>query len=121
MAAPTIPVSLSNHGNARAASFDKLRTRVAFAATVSNSSDKPRSTSRQKRIALAFLADGAHGAVAADEDEVVAERQELGLDGVDQGGVVAVGEVGAADGAAKQHVADEREALRGIDQHHRAR
>ena len=39
-----------------------------------------------------LVADAAHGAVAADEHEVVAERQQLGLDAADQGVVVAVGE-----------------------------
>ena len=46
------------------------------------------------------------GPVAADEADVVAERQQLFLDRGDQRGVVAARQVGAADRAAKQHVAD---------------
>src|SRR4029453_6808589 len=39
--------------------------------------------SSNKRIALPLLTDRAHRPMAADEDEVVAEREQLGLDGVD--------------------------------------
>ena len=44
--------------------------------------------------------------MAADEADVVAERQQLGQNRVDQRRVTAAGQVGAADRACEQHVAD---------------
>src|SRR5271165_5512622 len=67
--------------------------------------------SLQERIAHPLAADGARLAVAADEGDVVAQRQELVLDRADQGRVVAARQVAAADRARKQHVADDGEAL----------
>src|SRR5262249_1134701 len=81
----------------------------------------PAPSSGEEGIGLTLLADGAHGTVAADEDEVVAERDELRLDGLNERGVIPVGEVGAADGAAEEHVANERKAVRRVNEAHRAR
>src|SRR5262249_40434967 len=81
----------------------------------------PAPSSGEEGIGLTLLADGAHGTVAADEDEVVAERDELRLDGLNEGGVIPIGEVGAPDGASEQHVANEGKALRSVNEHHRAR
>ena len=62
-----------------------------------------------KRIVAAFVADVRPRAVAGDELDIVAERPEALADGADQGGVVAAREVGAADRALEQHVADDRQ------------
>jgi hypothetical protein len=51
----------------------------------------------EERIGQALLTDGGAGTVAADEADVVAERQQLVGDRLDQGGMVAVGDVAAAD------------------------
>ena len=63
------------------------------------------------------VADRRAGPVAAQEGDVVAERQQLVRDRAQQRVVVAVGEVGAPDRAAEQHVADEREAAPPADEH----
>jgi hydroxyacylglutathione hydrolase len=46
------------------------------------------------------------GAVAADEADIVAQRQQFIDDRLDQGGVVAAGNVAAPDRAVEQHVAN---------------
>src|SRR5262245_47586766 len=67
-------------------------------------------------VGAALLANGAGGPVAADESEVVAKRQELRLDRLDEGAVTGLRQpLGAADRAAEQHVAHQREALRRVD------
>src|SRR5512138_542512 len=63
---------------------------------------------RDEGIGDALLAEGRHRPVAADERDVVAERPQLVADGVDQGVVAAAREIGAADRAGEQHVADQR-------------
>ncbi len=70
---------------------------------------------------LALVTDRARWAVATYERQIITKRQELGLDRVYQGIVVAVLEVGAADRTAEQDIADEREAMLGIDVDQRAR
>src|SRR5690606_3771065 len=64
-----------------------------------------------ERIVGPLGAEGGGRSVAGQELDVVTQREQLLANGVDQGGVVAAGEVGAADGAVKQHVADHGEAL----------
>ena len=49
--------------------------------------------------------------MAADERYVVAQREQLALDRVDQRGVVAVGEIGPADRAREEHIAAEADRL----------
>src|SRR5262245_56892011 len=71
----------------------------------------------QKRIGRPLLADRARGTVPANESNIVAERHELGLDRGDQGLMIAARNVAAADRAAEQHVADDRKALVGVEQH----
>jgi hypothetical protein len=51
----------------------------------------------EKRIGLALLPDGGARTVTADEADVVAERQQLVGDRSDQCGVIAAGDVAAAD------------------------
>ena len=65
-----------------------------------------------ERVGAALLAEGAHRAVAGDEGGVVAQRPEPPGDRVDQVLMVAHREIGAADRALEQDVADDRE-LRG--------
>src|SRR4051794_36271771 len=73
-------------------------------------------SSTKEGVRDAFLAECAGGAVPADEADVVAERQELLLDGPDQQGVIAPGQVRPADRPAKEHVAHESEAVRRVDE-----
>ena len=65
---------------------------------------------RDEGIVLAFLAESGHRPVARNERDVVPERPELLRDRRDQRRMVAAGEIGAADRALEQHVADDREA-----------
>src|SRR5690606_13234393 len=65
----------------------------------------------QERIGAPLVAKGAAWAVAADEGDIFSARQELGLDGGDQRFMVAAGQIGTPDGAAKQDIADMGEAL----------
>ena len=62
------------------------------------------------RIAASFLAEARHRSVTGHETDIVAERPELGGDRFDQRRVIAAREIGAADRALEQHVADQREA-----------
>src|ERR1700674_1051968 len=75
----------------------------------------------QKRVGCAFLADRAGRPVAADERDVVAQGENLFPDRAEQLRMVAARYVGAPDRAAEQHVADNGEALRGIEQGDAAR
>src|SRR5215468_7252649 len=59
--------------------------------------------------------------MAADEADVVTERQELCLDRTDQLGVAAAGQIGAADRAGEQDVADMGETQLVAEEHDRAR
>src|SRR3954464_6782081 len=69
----------------------------------------------EKRVGHPLLPEARAGAVAADEADVIAERQQLVLDRTDQGGMAAAGQVGAADRAVEQDVADMREAQAPIE------
>src|SRR5690606_21803338 len=69
-------------------------------------------------IALTLAAEGAGGAVTRHERHLVAQWPELAGDRVEQVLVVAHREVGAADRAGEQHVADESEASRTVEEHH---
>ncbi|MGY4432472.1 hypothetical protein ACVWWO_004949 [Bradyrhizobium sp. F1.13.1] len=70
-----------------------------------------------ERIGHPLLADARAGAVAADEADIVAKRQQLGLDRVDQGRVTAAGQIGATDRAREQDVADMGEAQILVEEH----
>src|SRR3954453_15328503 len=67
------------------------------------------------------MADARARAMAADKTDIVAERQQLFGDRPDQGGVAAAGQVGAADRAVEQYVADMGEAHFLIEEHHAPR
>src|ERR1041385_2800377 len=68
-----------------------------------------------------LMPDGRAGAMAADKTDVIAERQQLFGDGTDQGRMAAAGQIGAADRAVEQHVADMGEAHLLVEKHHAAR
>ncbi len=55
--------------------------------------------------------------MAGHEGDVVAQREQLLADTGDQLGVVAPGEIGAADGALEQHVAHPGDFLRFVDEY----
>ena len=71
-------------------------------------------------VRLAFLANSARRAVAANKRHVIAERQQLRLDRADQQFGTTAGQIGATDRALEQHIANEGEPLRSIEQHDRA-
>jgi hypothetical protein len=54
--------------------------------------------------------------VAADEADIVAQRQQFFLDVADKAGAVAIIEIGAAHAAAEDDVADEGESLGFFDE-----
>src|SRR3546814_5929575 len=66
----------------------------------------------------ALLAEARGAAMARHEDDVVAEGPELLADRAQQRRMVAARQVGPADRAAEQHVADEGEAVRGVEEDH---
>ena len=72
-------------------------------------------------IGASFVSDGGHGAMPRDEAEIVAQREELLLNRIEELAVIAARKVGAADGSPKEHVADLRQSIRGVDEHHMAR
>src|SRR5204863_5378907 len=72
-------------------------------------------------VGLALPAEGRGLAVARHELDVVAEWPESLADGREKLLVVAAREVGAADRAAEQHVADEGELRRLVHEHDMAR
>src|SRR4051812_19481797 len=74
-----------------------------------------------ERIADPFMPDARAGTMAADETDVVAERRQFFGDRPDQRGVAAAGQVGAADRAVEQYVADMGEAHFLVEEHHAAR
>lgn len=76
------------------------------------------SAALQEGVVATLFAEGAFRAVARGEGHVVAQWQQLGLDRVDQVGVVALREVGAADAAGKQHIAHEGMAGAFVEEHH---
>ena len=61
----------------------------------------------KKRIGSSFLADRAGRPMSADYRDVVPQGQELVLDRLEQSPVIASGEIGAANRASEQHVADD--------------
>jgi hypothetical protein len=67
----------------------------------------------QKRICLAFDADGGGWAVARDDRDLVRQVEKAGVDGFDDLRVVASGEVGAADASREESVAGEDHFERG--------
>src|SRR5690606_33115031 len=69
-------------------------------------------------IARPLVAEGRHLPVPGHEGHVIAERPELAGDRANQGGVIAAREVGAADRALEQHVADDREPRLAMEEHH---
>ena len=70
------------------------------------------------RIALALAAKAALGAMAGDEHRCIAHGPQPLGDGGDQLLVVALGEIGAANAAGKQHIAHEGPAdLRRMEHH----
>src|ERR1700733_12682747 len=74
----------------------------------------------EKRIGQPLLADAGARTVAADEADIVAERQQLVLDRPDQRCMIAAGKVGSSDRAVEQHVADMRKAHLLVEEHHAA-
>src|SRR5258708_30013269 len=60
----------------------------------------------EKRIGHPLLADARARAVAADETDIVAKRQQFVGNRLDQRGVITAGNVAAPDRAVEQHVAD---------------
>jgi hypothetical protein len=72
-------------------------------------------------IAAPLAAEGGHRAVAGNEFDIVAQRPELAPDRIDQGLVVAARKIGAADAAGEQHVADQGQLRRRVEEHHMAR
>ncbi len=75
----------------------------------------------QMRIALPFIAQITGAAVAGQECYIVAQGQDLILDGLDQVGVIAAAQIGAADGTFEQHITHEGKALGFVEKHHRSR
>ena len=73
------------------------------------------------RIVFAFFAQTAGAAVAGEKCYIVAQWQNLLLDGADQMPMVAAAQIGAADGAFEQHIAHEGKALGFVEKHHRPR
>src|SRR2546429_344792 len=70
----------------------------------------------QKRVGCALGTDRARGPVAAEERDVVAERQQFFFDRADQGLVIAARNTAAPDRAPEQHVAHDGEPLRGVEE-----
>src|SRR5688500_20281919 len=63
----------------------------------------------EKWIAAALLANRRRRTVAREHRRVVAEREEDPANRIDQGRVIAAGQIGAADRSGKQGVADEKQ------------
>jgi len=74
------------------AEFEKL---CGFDAVTSQPAELHRAG--EERIGHAFLADAGAGSMTADEADIVAERQQLVGDRPDQRGMIAAGDVAAAD------------------------
>ncbi len=81
------------------------------------------SPDRLGQIGVAHLlaTEGRAGAVARDKDDFVTQRQQGLGDRLDQSGVIPTGEVGTADAAGKQHIANPGEPLGLAEQHDMAR
>src|SRR5690606_23717724 len=63
----------------------------------------------QERVGAPLLAEGSSRTVTADEAGLVAERQQLLRDRLDQRGMIAARQIRAPDGASEKDVADMRE------------
>src|SRR3954468_17940607 len=74
-----------------------------------------------KRIGHALMADAGPRAMTADKTDIVAKRQQFFGDRPDQHFVAGAGQVGTADRAVEQHVADMGEAQVLVEEHHAAR
>ena len=70
------------------------------------------------RVAAPLTAKGALGTMAGDEHRVVAHGPQALGDAVDQILVVALGEIGAANAASEQHIADKSALYFGRIKHH---
>src|SRR6516164_11776104 len=79
--------------------------------------DHPLQFAGDEGIGPPFMADGRSRTVAADEADIVAERQQLFGDRPDQGLVIAAGQIGAADRAVEQDIADMGEAHLLVEEH----
>ncbi len=73
-----------------------------------------------KGLWVRFVADGGHGAVAWNKGYVVIQGQQLVLDGLNQGVVIPLGEIGAADGAVEQYIAHDHQLGFRLIEHHMA-
>lgn len=67
----------------------------------------------EEGVGLALFADGGSGAVAGEDTGVLGEREEAVVDGTEELGGVASGEVGATDGADEEGVPGEQEVVSG--------
>lgn len=74
----------------------------------------------QKRIPPPFLTHCRLGAVAGEDAGFVGEAQDLLADALDQGGVVAAGQIGAADAPPEDDVAAEEQVFPGAVEEHMA-
>lgn len=74
-----------------------------------------RSEPAQIRVGATLLADSATRSVAANEADVVTEWKDLVADGIEELLMIAARQVGAADRAVEQHVADMGKILRAIE------
>lgn len=70
---------------------------------------------------MSFVAEGAHGAMAGDEADIVPKGEQLLADGAHQGLVVALGKIGTAYAAIEQHITNEGETFLLAEKHHMAR
>src|SRR5438105_5015653 len=75
----------------------------------------------QKRIACAFAPDRAGRAMAADNHDIVREREELVPNRAQQFAMIAARQIGAANRAREQHIAHDCQALYRINKYHVSR
>ena len=80
-----------------------------------------KSKTLQVRIGAALVTDPTTGTMAADETDIVSERQDLVADRGEQLRVVASRQIGTANRALEQHVTEMDEGLRAIVVDHVAR
>ena len=62
-----------------------------------------------KRIAVTLFTDGGNRAVAADERNIIIQRQKMGFDGIYQSIMIAILEICAPDGSFKQNITNQRQ------------
>ena len=75
----------------------------------------------EERIAPPLVADAACRAVAAEKADIVAQRQNLVADRGEQRLMVAAGQIGAADRAVEENVAEDRKARLAMNEDYMAR